>query len=114
MPVRDRGLCGILLGLGVGWGAGNVGPVVTSLAHSFGVSLAAVGLLSGTAYFAATAVTTPLVVPLGSRIGVVRTAAIAAGTMAAGQLLFALSPAFGGLVAARVLVGAGAGLALVA
>jgi len=114
MPVRDRGLCGILLGLGVGWGAGNVGPVATSLAHSFGVSLAAVGLLSGTAYFAATAVTTPLVVPLGSRIGVVRTAAIAAGTMAAGQLLFALSPAFGGLVAARVLVGAGAGLALVA
>jgi len=114
MPVQDRGLCAILLGLGVGWGAGNVGPVATSLAHSFGVPLAAVGLLSGTAYFAATAVATPLVVPLASRVGVVHAAAIAAAVMAAGQLLFAVSPAFGGLVAARTLVGAGAGLALVA
>jgi predicted MFS family arabinose efflux permease len=114
MPVRDRGLCAILLGLGVGWGAGNVGPVATSLAHSFGVPLAAVGLLSGTAYFAATAVATPLVVPLASRVGVVHAAAIAAAVMAAGHLLFAVSPAFGGLVAARTLVGAGAGLALVA
>jgi DHA1 family inner membrane transport protein len=114
MPVQDRGLCAILLGLGVGWGAGNVGPVATSLAHSFGVSLATVGLLSGTAYFAATAVATPLVVPLSSRVGVVHAAAIAAAVMAAGQLLFAVSPAFGGLVAARILVGVGAGLALVA
>jgi MFS family permease len=114
MPVQDRGLCAILLGLGVGWGAGNVGPVATSLTHSFGISLAAVGLLSGTAYFAATAVTTPLVVPLASRVGMVRAAAVAAGAMAAGQLLFAVSPAFGGLVAARVVVGVGAGLALVA
>lgn len=114
MPVQDRGLCAILLGLGVGWGAGNVGPVATSLAHSFGVSLATVGLLSGTAYFAATAVATPLVVPLAVRVGVVHAAAIAAAVMTAGQVLFAVSPAFGGLVAARILVGAGAGLALVA
>ena len=114
MPVQDRGLCAILLGLGVGWGAGNVGPVATSLSHSFGVSLAAVGLLSGTAYFAATAVATPLVVPLAARVGVVHAAAFAAAVMAAGQLLFAVSPAFDGLVAARVLVGVGAGLALVA
>ena len=114
MPVQDRGLCAILLGLGVGWGAGNVGPVATSLTHSFGVSLATVGLLSGTAYFAATAVATPFVVPLAARAGVVRAAAIAAAVMAAGQLLFAVSPVFAALVAARIMVGAGAGLALVA
>src|SRR5262249_59721015 len=113
MPVHSRGLCAILLGLGVGWGAGNVGPVATSLAHSFGVSLAAVGLLSGTAYFVAVMVATPLVVPLAARVGVVRAAAIAAASMSAGHVVFAVSPAFAGLIAARIVVGAGAGLALV-
>lgn len=83
MPVHPRGLCAILLGLGVGWGAGNVGPVATSLAHSFHVSLAAVGVLSGTAYFAAIAVATPLVVPLAARFGVVRATVVAAAVMSA-------------------------------
>ena len=103
-----------MLGLGVGWGAGNVGPVAISLTHSFDVSLAAVGLLSGTAYFAAIAVATPLVVPLAARVGVVRATAFAAGVMLAGHILFAVSPAFAGLIAARVVVGVGTGLALVA
>lgn len=114
MPVQSRGLCAALLGLGVGWGAGNVGPVATSLTHSFGVSFTAVGLLSGTAYFAAAMVATPLVVPLAARAGVVRAVAVAAAAMSAGHVLFAVSPAFGGLLAARIVVGAGAGLALVA
>jgi len=114
MPVHSRGLCAILLGLGLGWGAGNVGPVATLLAHSFGVSLAAVGLLSGTAYFVSVLVATPLVVPLAARVGVVRAAAIAAASMSAGHVVFAVSPAFAGLLAARIVVGAGAGLALIA
>src|SRR5215472_5650319 len=114
MPVRSGGLCVILLGLGVGWGAGNVGPVAVSLARSFGVSLAAVGLLSGAAYFAAVAVATPLVVPLAARVGVVRATAVAAAVMSVGHVVFAVSPAFAGLLAARIIVGAGAGLALVA
>jgi MFS family permease len=78
------------------------------------VSLTAVGLLSGTAYFAAGAVATPLVVPLAARAGVVRATGVAAAVMSAGQVLFAVSPAFAGLLAARILVGAGTGLALVA
>ena len=114
MAVHARGLCAILLGLGVGWGAGNVGPVAASLAHRFGVSLAAVGLLSGTAYFAAVMIATPLVVPLAARVGIVRASAIAAAVMSAGHVLFALSPAFAGLLVARTVVGAGAGLALIA
>jgi MFS family permease len=114
MPVPARGLCAVVLGLGVGWGAGNVGPVAISLTHSFDVSLAAVGLLSGTAYFAAIAVATPLVVPLAARVGVVRATAFAAGVMLAGHVLFAVSPAFAGLIAARIVVGVGTGLALVA
>ena len=114
MLVHSRGLCVILLGFGVGWGAGNVGPVAVSLARSFGVSLAAVGLLSGAAYFAAVAVATPLVVPLAARVGAVRATAVAAAVMSAGHVVFAVSPAFGGLLAARIVVGAGSGLALVA
>lgn len=70
MPAHSRGLCVILLGIGVGWGAGNVGPVAVSLTRSFGVSLAAVGLLSGAAYFAAAAVATPVVVSLAARVSV--------------------------------------------
>lgn len=88
MPVRSGGLSAVLLGLGVGWGAGNVGPVATSVTHSFGVSLAVVGLLSGTAYFAAIMVATPLVVPVAARVGVVAATAIAAATMSAGQVVF--------------------------
>jgi hypothetical protein len=56
--MRARGASAILLGLAVGWGAGNIGPVVGPLARGFHVSLAAVGLLSGTVYFAAVMVAT--------------------------------------------------------
>jgi len=114
MPVPPRGLCAVLLGLGVGWGAGNVGPVAISLTRSFQVSLTAVGLLSGTAYFAAMAVATPLVVPLAARVGVVRATGFAAAAMSAGHVLFAASPAFPVLLTARIIVGAGTGLALIA
>src|SRR5215831_9580464 len=114
MPVRSRGLCAVLLGLGVGWGAGNVGPVATPLTRTFGVSFTAVGLLSGTVYFAAAMVATPLVVPLAARVGMVRATAIAAAAMSAGHIVFAVSPAFDSLLAARIIVGVGAGLALVA
>jgi MFS family permease len=114
MPVHSRGLCAVLLGLGVGWGAGNVGPVAIPLTHAFHVSLTAVGLLSGGAYFAASAVATPLTVPLAARIGVVRAAGFAAAVMAAGHGLFAVSPAFAALLTARIMVGVGAGIALVA
>ena len=91
-----------------------MGPVATSLTRSFGVSFTVVGLLSGTAYFAAAMVATPFVVPLAARVGVVRATAIAAAAMSAGHVLFAVSPAFGGLLAARIVVGAGSGFALVA
>jgi predicted MFS family arabinose efflux permease len=98
----------------VGWGAGNIGPVVAPLARSFHVSLAGVGLLSGTVYFASVMVATPLIVPLAARIGVVRSCALGAATMAAGHALFAASPVFAGLLLARVLVGIGCAAALIA
>jgi hypothetical protein len=48
---RGAGLAAFLVGLGAAWGAGNIGPVVRPLATEFGVSLAAVGVLSGTVFF---------------------------------------------------------------
>ena len=114
MVTRARGLSVVLLGVGVGWGAGNVGPVVFTLTHRFHTTLTAVGLLSGTVYFAAVMIATPFAVPLAARAGIVRATAIAAVTMAAGHLLFAVSPAFTGLLAARVVVGVGCAFALIA
>jgi predicted MFS family arabinose efflux permease len=112
--MRAKGLSAILLGIGVGWGAGNVGPVVEPLSHHFDVTFAGVGLLSGTVYFAAVMVATPLAVPLAARIGVVPTSATAAAVMAVGHVVFALSPAYAWLIVARILVGIGCAFALIA
>jgi predicted MFS family arabinose efflux permease len=111
---RSEGLGAVLLGIGVGWGAGNVGPVVGPLSHDFHTSLAGVGLLSGTVYFAAVMVATPLAVPLAARVGIVRATAVAAVAMAVGHVVFAASPVFAGLLVARVLVGIGCAFALIA
>ena len=77
------------------------------------MSLASVGLLSGTVYFGAVMLATPFSVPLASRSGVARASAIAALTMAVGHALFAVSPAFAGLLVARVMVGIGCAVALI-
>jgi predicted MFS family arabinose efflux permease len=111
---RGKGLSAILLGIGVGWGAGNIGPVVDPLASHFHVSLAGVGLLSGTVYFAAVMVATPLAVPLAARIGVVPTVAAAAAVMTVGHALFAISSVYAELLIARILVGIGCAFALIA
>lgn len=114
MITRGKGLSAILLGIGVGWGAGNIGPVVDPLASHFHVSLAGVGLLSGTVYFAAVMVATPLAVPLAARIGVVPTVAAAAAVMTVGHALFAISSVYAELLIARILVGIGCAFALIA
>ena len=83
--MRARGLSAILLGIGVGWGAGNIGPVVEPLSRDFHVTLAGVGLLSGTVYFAAVMIATPFAVPLAARVGIVRAGAIAAAFVASSR-----------------------------
>jgi predicted MFS family arabinose efflux permease len=104
----------MLLGIALGWGAGNVGAVAGPLSAHFHVSLAAVGLLSGTVYFASIMVATPLAVPLAHRVGIGRSCMGAAALMASGHALFAVGPGFAGLLVARVLVGAGTAVALIA
>lgn len=84
------------------------------MSRDFHVTLAGVGLLSGTVYFAAVMIATPFAVPLAARAGIVRAGAIAGALMAVGHAVFAASPAYGGLVAARILVGVGRAFALIA
>lgn len=93
------------------WAAGNVGPVSAELAAEFDVSLSAIGLLSGT-LFLGTSIVVLLLAPLVSeRLGLVGALQLAAITVVAGNVVFAVAPSFGVLVVGRVL--AGVGLALV-
>jgi hypothetical protein len=69
----------VLLGLGAAWNGGNVGPVVEPLSQDFDVSLTAVGLLSGTVFFAGAAAGTLFAQPLGERVGVANGMRVACG-----------------------------------
>jgi len=97
----------------IGWNCGNVGPVVGSLTQEFDIGLGEVGLLSGTYFFAGSAV--------GSLVGatVARRVRVMAGIWAccvlsiAGNLLIAAGDSVGVLAAGRVLAGLAFGLAAV-
>jgi len=102
-----------LLAAGTAWNAGNIGPVTATLAADFSASLTAVGLLSGTVFFVGVLATTVVAPAVAGRIGVGTAARLACVLCGAGNVLFAISPWFGGLLAARVVIGAGLGLALV-
>lgn len=94
-----------LLGLSGAWNGGNVGPVADQIASEFDVSLAVVGLLSGTFFIGAVIVGLLFAAQLGQRTGIAMGARLACGTTVAGNLAFALTPAFAGLAAGRVLIG---------
>src|ERR671918_1181121 len=102
-----------LLAAGTSWNAGNIGPVTSALSADFSVSLTAVGLLSGTVFFAGLLATTVVAPELAKRTGVAGAARLGCILCGVGNLLFALSPWFAGLLVARVIVGGGLGLALV-
>lgn len=106
-------LATLLLAAGTSWNAGNIGPVTSTLSAEFTVSLTAIGLLSGTVFMGGIVLSTLLAPPLAGRIGVADAARLGCVLCGLGNLLFAVSPWFGGLLVARVLVGAGLGLALV-
>jgi predicted MFS family arabinose efflux permease len=112
--MRDRsGLAVFLLAAGTaGWNAGNVGPVVGSLADEFSVSLASVGLLSGTYFFAGVVAADIAGAALARRIPIAGALRACCLLCFAGNVLFAISPGFAGLVVARLLIGVGVGIAL--
>jgi predicted MFS family arabinose efflux permease len=104
-----------LLGAGTSWSAGDLGPVVGDVADEFGITLAAVGLLSGTILFSAVVVALLLAPRLAEKLGLTRALALAAAVGGVGSLLFAISDSFAvasiGRVLAGLSLGAVAGLA---
>jgi predicted MFS family arabinose efflux permease len=94
-----------LIGLSGAWNAGNVGPVASEIAQDFDVSLAVVGLLAGTCFLGSCVVGLLFAAQVGERTGMVLGLRIACATLAAGNLLFAVTPVFSGLVVGRILPG---------
>ena len=103
----------VLLGAGTGWNMGNIGPIVTPISEEFGVSLAAVGLLSGGIVFAALLAATASAPSIMKRIGAANGARIVCGCVGVGNVILASAPVFGMALGARALVGYGAGLAFI-
>lgn len=94
-----------LVGLSGAWNGGNVGPVASQISAEFDVSLAAVGLLSGTIFLGSVVVGLLFAAQLGDRAGLLRGLRLACLGLAIGNAIFALSPDFAGLAVARVLPG---------
>ncbi len=94
-----------LVGLSGAWNAGNVGPVASEIAGDFDVSLAVVGVLAGTCFLGSSMVGLLFAAQLGERTGIVAGLRIACAMLIAGNLLFAITPAFSGLVLGRILPG---------
>jgi CP family cyanate transporter-like MFS transporter len=97
----------VLLGLSGAWNAGNVGPVTDEIGREFDVSLAAVGLLSGTFFLGSCVIGLLVAAQIGERIGSGRGLRLACLMLLAGNLLFAVSPDFAGLAVGRILPGLG-------
>jgi MFS family permease len=112
---RDRaGAAAVfLVALGTAWSVGNVGAVIGELSSDFDISLATVGLLSGTIMLGCSVPGTLLAPAIAERIGIVRTIILAVVLCAAGGIAFALSPDVAGLVVGRAVAGFALGLAVV-
>jgi predicted MFS family arabinose efflux permease len=94
-----------LVALTGSWSAGNVGPVVSEVAAEFDVSLAVVGILAGTLFLGSTLVGLTFAAQLGQRVGLERGLRMECGAIVLGNLIFAITPAFAGLVVGRILPG---------
>lgn len=98
-----------LLGVGLAWSAGNVGPVVTELGREFGLSLTSVGILSGTLFYAAMVLGIMVAPRVAERIGLINGMVVACALGALGNLVFALGSGFAMLAIGRVVAGAALG-----
>ncbi|HMU27405.1 MAG TPA: MFS transporter [Solirubrobacterales bacterium] len=96
-----------LLALSGAWNAGNVGPVASQLAADFDVSLAMVGLVGGTLFFAANVIGLAFAAQIGEKIGLVWGMRTACLMIAAGNLVVAFTPDFAGVALGRILPGLG-------
>ena len=95
-------------------GVGNVGAAVGALGRDFDISLATIGLLSGTLLLGFSLVGTVLTPLMAERFTIVRTLILGAALCTIGNLIFAVSPSLVGLVIGRAVAGFGVGIAVVA
>jgi predicted MFS family arabinose efflux permease len=96
-----------LIGFSASWNGGNVGPVSDEIADDLDVSLAAVGVLSGTLFLGAMALGLLVSARVGERTGLVRGLRLGCALLVVGNLIFAASPVFAGLAIGRILPGLG-------
>ena len=111
---RGEGLAVFLIALGSAWCVGNVGAVVGDLSGDFDLSLPTIGLLSGTLLLGFSVPGTVLTPLMAERLTIVRTVLLAAILCAVGNVIFAVTPGFAGLVIGRAVAGFGVGIAVVA
>jgi predicted MFS family arabinose efflux permease len=111
---RGEGLAVFLVALAASWTVGNVGAVVGDLSREFEISLATVGLLSGTLLLGFSVPGTVLAPLIAERITIVRTMIVASLLCAIGNIVFAVTPVFAGLVVGRAIAGFGLGMSVVA
>lgn len=102
-----------LLGAGTAWNAGNVGPAVGQLTREFAVSLSSVGLLSGTVLFGALVAASLATPKLTDAVGAASGTKLSALLCGAGNVICAVGPDYGWLLAGRIVAGAGLGISLV-
>ncbi len=100
-----------LLGLGVAWNAGNVGPVVSQIASEFDVSLSQVGLLSGSVFCAGIAAAGFGGSWISERMSVVGGLKLCCALAVGGNVLMAASPEYELALVARIAIGFALGLA---
>ena len=112
-PFPHATAAALLFGAAVAWSGGIVGPVVDAIADEFDVSLTEVGLLSGTVFFGGIGIAMLIAAPVSGRAGVTGAMRLACLLTLAGNAIMALSPAFAGLFAGRLLTGIGLGLVFV-
>jgi DHA1 family inner membrane transport protein len=96
-----------------GWNCGNVGPVVGPLTHDFDITLGEVGLLSGTFFFAGSAVGSLAGAALARKIRVISGIWACCVLSVIGNVIFAVGDSFAVLAAGRVFAGVAFGLAAV-
>jgi predicted MFS family arabinose efflux permease len=96
-----------------GWNCGNVGPVVGSLASEFDLRLGEVGLLSGTFFFAGSAIGSLAGAALARRIRILSGIWACCLLSVVGNVIFAAGDSFAVLAAGRVFAGLAFGLAAV-
>jgi MFS family permease len=97
----------------MGWNIGNLGGVASELADAYGVSLAAVGLMT-TALFLTHAGVQVAAGRASDRLGPLRVALVGAGIICAGDLVVMLDAHVALAIGGRALTGVGTGLAFLA